>query len=121
MPITVRYICNGLSRAGNVPTLCRDGIEGLGLACNEDYDVIVLDRMLPGGIDGFAILSSLRGLGKNSWRNVLRLPRGGSRGRSAGAGETGRYHHARAQRCHGPHGRGVSSGGGAARTIGGGS
>jgi two-component system OmpR family response regulator len=63
---TARYICNGLSEAGHATSLCRDGVAGLDLATNEHWDAIVLDRMLPGGIDGLAILATLRQLGKNT-------------------------------------------------------
>jgi two-component system, OmpR family, response regulator len=61
---TARYIGNGLAEAGHAATLCRDGIVGLDLATHEDWDVVVLDRMLPGGIDGLSIITTLRGLGK---------------------------------------------------------
>jgi two-component system OmpR family response regulator len=63
---TARYICNGLLEAGHAPSLCRNGVEGLDLATHERWDVIVLDRMLPGGVDGLAILSAMRQLGKNT-------------------------------------------------------
>src|ERR1700710_2515424 len=36
------------------------GREGLLKAAAEPYDVIVLDRMLPGGLDGLGLLSTLR-------------------------------------------------------------
>src|ERR1700676_3040939 len=61
---TARYICNGLEEAGHTATLVRDGANGLHLATNERWDVIILDRMLPGGIDGLAILATVRDLGK---------------------------------------------------------
>src|SRR6516162_8615374 len=61
---TARYIGNGLAEAGHTATLCRDGVEGLDLAAHEDWDVVILDRMLPGGIDGLSLISTLRGLGK---------------------------------------------------------
>jgi two-component system OmpR family response regulator len=61
---TARYIQNGLAEAGHVPTLCADGVRGLDLATHEDWDVVILDRMLPGGVDGLAIVTSLRRLGK---------------------------------------------------------
>jgi two-component system OmpR family response regulator len=61
---TARYIGNGLAEAGHTATLCRDGVEGLDLAAHEDWDVVILDRMLPGGIDGLSLVTTLRGLGK---------------------------------------------------------
>lgn len=63
---TGRYICNGLSELGHAVSLCRNGAEGLDLATNEHWDAIILDRMLPGGIDGLAILDTLRQLGKQT-------------------------------------------------------
>ena len=61
---TARYIGNGLVEAGHTATLCHDGVEGLDLAAHEDWDVVILDRMLPGGIDGLSLVTTLRGLGK---------------------------------------------------------
>jgi len=63
---TARYICNGLAESGHIASLCRNGVEGLDLATNDRWDVIILDRMLPGGIDGLAILATLRRLGKTT-------------------------------------------------------
>lgn len=40
-----------------------DGDSGLGSALNEEYDVMVIDRMLPGGIDGLGIIRQLRQAG----------------------------------------------------------
>jgi two-component system OmpR family response regulator len=59
---TARYVCNGLAEAGHTATLCRDGVNGLDLASHERWDIIILDRMLPGGIDGLSILSTVRAL-----------------------------------------------------------
>jgi two-component system copper resistance phosphate regulon response regulator CusR len=39
--------------------LARDGVDGLHLALEGDYAVIVLDVMLP-GLDGFGVLRALR-------------------------------------------------------------
>ena len=61
---TARSIGNGLAEAGHTTTLCRDGVEGLDLAAHEDWDVVILDRMLPGGVDGLSLVTTLRGLGK---------------------------------------------------------
>jgi len=63
---TARYICNGLAEAGHTVTLCGDGVRGLDLATQEHWDIVILDRMLPGGIDGLSILATLRGLGKTT-------------------------------------------------------
>jgi two-component system, OmpR family, response regulator len=61
-----RYICNGLAETGHVTSWCRNGVDGLALAVNERWDVIILDRMLPGGVDGLAIVAELRRLGKTT-------------------------------------------------------
>jgi len=63
---TARYVCNGLADAGYATTLCRDGVSGLDLATRERWDVVVLDRMLPGGTDGLSLLGNLRGLGNTT-------------------------------------------------------
>ncbi len=53
------YLRKGLNSEGFVVDLAHDGLEGLHLALECDYDAIVLDRMLP-GLDGMAMLSALR-------------------------------------------------------------
>jgi len=63
---TARYICNGLEETGHTATLVRDGATGLDLAANERWDIIILDRMLPGGVDGLSIISTIRNLGKTT-------------------------------------------------------
>jgi DNA-binding response OmpR family regulator len=40
-----------------------DGEEGLAAALGDDHDVIILDRMLPGGMDGLEICKSIRAKG----------------------------------------------------------
>jgi two-component system OmpR family response regulator len=42
------------------------GREGLLMAASGAYDAIVLDRMLPGGLDGLGVLSTLRAAGVES-------------------------------------------------------
>jgi two-component system, OmpR family, response regulator len=59
---TSDYIAKGLTEAGHVADLLSDGREALVHALHEAYDVIVLDRMLP-GLDGLSIVKSLRGAG----------------------------------------------------------
>ena len=61
-PKTGNYLKQGLTEAGFVVDLARDGNDGLHLATTEDYDLIVLDVMLPGR-DGWSILKSLRDSG----------------------------------------------------------
>ena len=68
---TARYICNGLTEAGHTEaghtaTLVRDGVGGLHLATTERWDVIILDRMLPGHVDGLSIIATIRNLGKTT-------------------------------------------------------
>lgn len=53
------YLRKGLEEAGFVVDLAHNGIDGLHLAMESDYDLIVLDGMLP-GIDGLGLLAALR-------------------------------------------------------------
>lgn len=57
------FIKKGLAEEGHVVDLAGDGVEGLALAAVGDYDVIVLDVMLPGK-SGFQVASELRAEGK---------------------------------------------------------
>ena len=63
---TSNYICKGLREAGYLVSSCDNGPEGLDLAVGNDWDIIVLDRMLPGRIDGLSIVDRLRALGKQT-------------------------------------------------------
>jgi two-component system OmpR family response regulator len=56
------YILNGLTKLGHVSEHVADGREGLIRAITGTYDVIVVDRMLP-GLEGLAIVRTLRGAG----------------------------------------------------------
>jgi two-component system copper resistance phosphate regulon response regulator CusR len=56
---TADYLQKGLSEQGCTVDVAHDGIDGQHLALVHDYDVIVLDAMLP-GIDGFTLLRTLR-------------------------------------------------------------
>lgn len=49
----------GLQNQSYAVDVCYNGDDGLQTALNTDYDLIILDRMLP-GIDGLEILSTLR-------------------------------------------------------------
>ena len=56
------YLRQGLTEAGYVVELARNGTDGLHLALTGDHDLIVLDVMLP-GIDGRKVLQSIRATG----------------------------------------------------------
>lgn len=58
-PKTGDYLRQGLSEAGFIVDLARDGLDGLHLAQSGDYDLLVLDVMLP-GLDGWGILQTVR-------------------------------------------------------------
>jgi two-component system OmpR family response regulator len=55
-----QFIRKGLTEEGHVVDHADNGRDGLFLAVTGHYDALVLDRMLPGGIDGLGIVESLR-------------------------------------------------------------
>jgi len=55
------FVVRSLKEAGHVVDHADNGRDGLFMAVSETFDAIVLDRMLPGGIDGLKILETLRG------------------------------------------------------------
>ena len=59
------FVVRGLREAGHVVEHVDNGRDGLFMAASETFDAVILDRMLPGGIDGLKILETLRGQ-KNS-------------------------------------------------------
>ena len=63
---TSRYICNGLREAGYTVMPCGNGLDGLHYATNESWDIIVVDRLLPGRVDGLSIVGKLRDLRKTT-------------------------------------------------------
>lgn len=62
-PKIARAVRMGLEQERNVVEVCSDGPSGLAAARAESYDVIILDRMLPGGMDGVDICTKLRSEG----------------------------------------------------------
>ena len=56
------YAAKGLSESGHVCDVLADGSDGLFQATRETYDVIVVDRMLP-GLDGLSMVRALRAAG----------------------------------------------------------
>lgn len=61
-----RYLANGLRELGHMVTVSGDGASGLENAMKDQWDIIILDRMLPNNVDGLSILSTLRALGKKT-------------------------------------------------------
>jgi len=58
-----RYLTKGLAESGHVVDHAPDGPQGLVLATGEDYDLLIVDRMLP-GLDGLSIVEALRKNGR---------------------------------------------------------
>jgi two-component system OmpR family response regulator len=58
-----RYIADGLRAQGHVAVIAAEPGEALRRATAEDWDVVVLDRMLGPRVDGLNILQTMRGLG----------------------------------------------------------
>ncbi|MCX4147953.1 heavy metal response regulator transcription factor [Paraburkholderia madseniana] len=56
---TAAYLKKGLEESGYAVDVANDGPQGLLLAQEEEYDVIVLDVMLP-GMDGWTVVKTLR-------------------------------------------------------------
>jgi len=61
-----QFVLKGLTESGHTADHAANGRDGMFLAANEPYDAIVLDRMLPGDIDGLAIIEALRKAGKRT-------------------------------------------------------
>lgn len=62
---TAAYLVKGLSESGHRAERVGDGKDGLFRALEEDFDALVVDRMLP-GLDGLALIRSLRAAGKKT-------------------------------------------------------
>ena len=59
---TAAYIVEGLRQSGHLADQVADGRDALFLATSNSYDVMVIDRMLP-GLEGLALVQSIRGTG----------------------------------------------------------
>ena len=59
-PETARYIVSGLGQSGIAVEWVADGAAGLAQARGQAWDALILDRMLPGDLDGLSVLTSLR-------------------------------------------------------------
>ena len=62
---TAAYLKKGLSEHGFVVDVALSGEDGLHVACTGDYDLVILDIMLPDR-DGWSVLSELRRTGKQT-------------------------------------------------------
>lgn len=62
---TSRFLKKGLREAGFVVDVAQDGLDGLHLALELEFDLIILDVMLP-GLDGWQILTRLRQEGRRA-------------------------------------------------------
>ena len=60
------FVVKGLKEAGHVVEHTPNGCDGLFMAASEVFDAIVLDRMLPGGVDGLRLLETLRSQGNTT-------------------------------------------------------
>jgi two-component system, OmpR family, response regulator len=61
-----QFVRKGLLEDGHTVDHADNGRDGLILASNGPYDAIILDRMLPGGIDGLGIITALRKTGNHT-------------------------------------------------------
>ena len=59
---TVRYLAKALAESGHTCDTVSDGEDGFAMAREGQYDVLIVDRMLPGR-DGLSIVRSLRAEG----------------------------------------------------------
>jgi DNA-binding response OmpR family regulator len=62
---TATYLRKGLSEHGYVADVASNGEDGLYLAQNSEYDLLILDVMLPSR-DGWSVMSELRRSGKQT-------------------------------------------------------
>ncbi|MDE4176279.1 response regulator transcription factor [Phaeobacter sp. PT47_59] len=64
-PETADYITTSLRAEGHTVDHCDNGKDGFLNALDNDYDVMVFDRMLP-GLDGLTLIKSVRGAGNET-------------------------------------------------------
>jgi two-component system OmpR family response regulator len=61
-PSAAAYICDGLREHGHTVDHAPNGRDGLFLAAGESYDVLIVDRMIP-GLDGLGLVRTVRAAG----------------------------------------------------------
>jgi two-component system, OmpR family, response regulator len=59
------YLKKALRESGHVAEVARDGEQGLQLALDDEFDVLIVDRMLPKR-DGLSVVSELRARGRST-------------------------------------------------------
>ncbi|MGE3710464.1 MAG: response regulator, partial [Hyphomicrobiaceae bacterium] len=57
-----RYLAKALTESGHTADVAANGDDGLEMARDAQYDVLIVDRMLP-GLDGLSIVRTLRAEG----------------------------------------------------------
>jgi two-component system OmpR family response regulator len=57
------YLCSGLRAAGYEVAAAGDGVDGGRQLRDKRWDIVVLDRMLPGQVDGIGLLEQMRARG----------------------------------------------------------
>ncbi len=62
---TGEYVSRGLTEEGHVCDVLEDGQDGLFQAMREPYDVLIVDRMVP-GLDGLSLVKALRSAGNRT-------------------------------------------------------
>ena len=62
---TYDYVRKGFAEAGHVADVLVDGHDALAHASREPYDVLVVDRMIP-GLDGLSLVKALRASGNTT-------------------------------------------------------
>ncbi len=63
--ISADYLVKALGESGHVVDPISDGAKGLERAKSEDYDLLIVDRMLP-GLDGLSLIEKLRQSGDDT-------------------------------------------------------
>ncbi len=62
---TSAYVARGLKEQGHGVEVAANGRDGLFLALDQSYDVVIMDRMLP-GMDGLSVVKSMRAGGMDT-------------------------------------------------------
>ena len=69
-PEVLSYITKGMKEAGHTADTAVNGKDGLFLATTEQYDLLIVDRMMP-ELDGLTVIKTLRGAGNTTPALIL--------------------------------------------------